>query len=82
MKPSEMLHQMCHVVLAGTDVKAVCKARGFPSQAASSRGVRETLFLSSQGLSQVFDSLDRNEIALLHLLKNTGPVNVAFFSCA
>ena len=82
MKPVDMLHQMCHVVLAGTDVKAVCKTRGFPAQAASSRGVLETLFLSSQGLSQAFDSLDRNEIALLHLLKITGPVNVAFFSPA
>ena len=82
MKPADMLHQMCHVVLAGTDVKAVCKARGFPPQATSSRGVLETLFLSSQGLSQAFDSLDRNEIALLHLLKNTGPVDVAFFARA
>jgi hypothetical protein len=80
MKPADMLHQMCHVVLAGTDVKAVCKVRGFPPQATSSRGVLETLFLSAQGLSQAFDSLDRNEIALLHLLKNTGPVDVAFFS--
>jgi len=82
MKPAEMLHQMCHVVLAGTDVKALCKARGFPSQAASSRGILETLFVSPQGLSPVFKSLDRNEIALLHLLKNTGPVDVAFFSRA
>jgi len=51
MKPADMLHQMCHLVLAGTDVKAVCKARGLPSQAASSRGVLETLFLSTQGLT-------------------------------
>ncbi len=79
MKPTDMLHQMCHTVFAGTDVKAVCKARGFPSQAASSRGVLETLFLSSQGLGKVFDSLERKEIALLHLLKTTGPVDVSFF---
>ena len=80
MKPAAMLHQMCHAVFAETDVKAVCKARGFPPPAVSSRGVLETLFLSQQGLSQSFDSLDRDEIALLHLLKTAGAVDVAFFS--
>ncbi len=81
MKPSNMLHQMCHVMLAGTDVKALCKARGLPPEAATSRGILETLFLSPQGLSNVFESLDSNEVALLHLLKNAkAPVDVKFFS--
>ena len=81
MKPSDMLHKMCELVLAGTDIKALCKARGLPSQATSSRSVLETLFLSPQGVSSVFNSLDRHEIALLHLLKNSdSPVDVAFFS--
>ena len=80
MKPADMLHQTCQVVFAGTDVKAVCKARGFPAQAVSSRGVLETLFLSSQCPSQAFEALDSKEIALLHLLKNSGPVDVACFS--
>jgi len=81
MKPSNMLHQMCHVMLAGTDVKALCKARGLPPEAASSRGILETLFLSPQGLANVFESLDSNEVALLHLLKSAkAPVDVEFFS--
>jgi hypothetical protein len=81
MKPANMLHQMCHVMLTGTDIKALCKARGLPPQATSSRGVLETLFLSSQGLTNVFESLDSNEIALLHLLRNSGAsVDIAFFS--
>ena len=71
MKPSDMLHKMCGLVLAGTDIKALCKARGLPSQATSSRSVLETLFLSPQGVTNVFNSLDRHEIALLHLLKNS-----------
>jgi len=80
MKPSDMLHKMCHEVLAGTDLKALCKARGLSPQAASSRGILETLFLSTQGLSDVFDSLDAKEIASLHLLKNAKvPVDVSFF---
>ena len=80
MKPLDMLSQMCRVVLADTDVKALCKARGLSPQATSSRGILETLFLSPQGVSNVFNSLDRNEVALLHLLKNyESPVGVAFF---
>ena len=83
MKPLDMLSQMCRVVLADTDVKALCKARGLSPQATSSRGILETLFLSPQGVSNVFNSLDRNEVALLHLLKNyESPVGVAFFSRA
>jgi len=81
MKPSNMLHQMCHVMLAGTDVKALCKARGLPPEAAKSRGILETLFLSPQGLAKVFESLESNEISLLHLLKHSkAPVDVECFS--
>jgi len=81
MKFSEMLHQMCHGVLTGVDVKALCKARGFPPEAATSRGVLEALFLSPRGLSDVFDGLDANEITVMHMLKSAGgPVDVAFFS--
>ena len=83
MKPANMLHQMCHAVLAGTDIKALCKARGLPPQALSSRGILETLFLSPQGLTNVFESLDSNEIALFHLLKNSdASVGIEFFSRA
>jgi hypothetical protein len=81
MKPANMLHPMCHAVLAGTDIKALCRARRLPSQATSSRGILETLFLSPQGLTNVFESLDSNEIALLHLLKTTpASVDIEFFS--
>ena len=81
MKPSQMLQQMCQEVLADTDAKALCKARGFPQEAAASRGILETLFLSSQGLSNVLDALNSKEIALLHLLKNAEtPVDVVFFA--
>ena len=81
MKPSNMLHEMCHVGLAGTDVKALCKARELPPEATSSRGILETLFLSPQGLTNAFESLDSKEIALLQLLKDSKvPADVEFFS--
>ena len=58
MNTLEMLNRMCHGLLAGSDVKAICKARGFPAEAEASPGVLETLFLSPQGLSGVFATLD------------------------
>src|SRR5271168_1062524 len=76
-----MLHQMCHDVLAEADVRAICKNRGLPNQAASSRPMLETLFLSDAGVAVAMRALDRSEIALLHLLRaHDKPVDVAFFS--
>src|SRR5215813_2755624 len=76
-----MLHQMCHEVLAEADVKAVCKNRGLPNQAASSRHLLENLFLSDTGVAVALGVLDRAEIALLHLLNaQDKSVDVAFFS--
>ncbi len=81
MNQTEMLHQMCHEVLAEADVKAICKNRGLPSQAASSRPLLETLFLSDVGVADAMRALAPAEIALLHLLSGQDkPVDVAFFS--
>ena len=49
MNQTEMLHQMCHEVLAEADVRAICKNRGLPNQVASSRQLLENLFLSDTG---------------------------------
>ena len=81
MNQTAMLHQMCHEVLAEADVKAICKNRGLPNQAASSRAMLEALFLSDTGVAGAMRTLDRMEIALLHLLGSQDkPVDVAFFS--
>ena len=81
MNQTEMLHQMCHEVLAEADVRAICKNRGLPNQAASSRQMLENLFLSDAGVAVAMNTLDRTEIALLHLLRSQDkPVDVAFFS--
>src|SRR5260370_27115752 len=75
-----MLHQMCHEVLAEADVKAICKNRGLPNQAASSRHLLENLFLSDAGVAVALRTLDRTENALLHLLRGPGkPLDVSFF---
>lgn len=81
MNQTEMLHQMCHEVLTEADVRAICKNRGLPNQAASSRHLLENLFLSGAGVAVAVRTLDRTEMALLHLLKaQDKPVDVAFFS--
>lgn len=80
MNPMEMLHQMCHEVLAEADLRAICKNRGLPSKAASSRPLFESLFLSETGVAEAMSTLDRTEIALLHLLRlQDEPVDVTFF---
>jgi hypothetical protein len=72
---------MCHEVLAEADVRAICKNRGLPNPAASSRSMLEALFLSDAGVAVAMRRLDRTEIALLHLLRaQDKPVDVAFFS--
>jgi hypothetical protein len=76
-----MLRQMCQSVLSEADVRAICKARGLPDHAASSRSLLESYFLSDTGVAVALAAIDRTEIALLHLLKAVGkPVGVAFFS--
>lgn len=76
-----MLHQMCHEVLAEADLRAICKHRGLPHQAASSRPLLESLFLSDAGVAVAMRTLEHREIALLHLLRSHDkPVDVAFFS--
>ena len=78
---TEMLHQMCHKVLSQADVKAICKVRGLPAQAASSPSVLESLFVTDRGLGAVFGLLEPLEIALLHRLKAIDkPVDVTFFA--
>ena len=79
VKPTEMLHQMCHKVLSQADIKAICKARGLPAAAASSPSVLESLFVTDGGLDAAFGSLEPLEIALLHRLKAVDkPVDVTF----
>lgn len=80
MTQTEMLHQMCREVLAEADIRAICKNRGLPNQAASSRPMLESLFLSDAGVAAAMQALDRTEIALLHLLASQDrPVDVTFF---
>lgn len=82
MNQMEMLRQMVQEVLTDADLKAICKARGLAGQATTSRPMLEALFLSEVGVAAALRTLERPEIALLHLLAcQDKPVDVAFFKC-
>jgi hypothetical protein len=76
-----MLSTMCREILSDVDVKAIAKARGFPTGSEANRAVFETFFLSEIGLAKVLASLTQPEITMLHFLALLGTeVDVACFN--
>ena len=75
-----MLKQMCESDINDSDIKAICKSRGFPAKEATSRGVFENFFISTIGIKEVLDSLTYEEVVFLHLLnKMNKEVDIAYF---
>lgn len=63
-----MLTKMCQETLSATDIRIICKNRGFPSKD-TSRSVFENYFLSDIGVPEVVASLTVEETILLHFMK-------------
>ena len=62
------------------DLESLRKNRGFSLDEISSYEMFETVYLSEKGLASVFNSLSKEEIALLHLLKlKDEDVDISFF---
>lgn len=59
---------MCKSELNDSDIKAICKSRGFPEKEATSRDIFENFFISTIGIKEVLNSLTYEEIVFLHLL--------------
>jgi hypothetical protein len=78
MNTQKMLTEMCQDILTDTDIKAICKSRGFSASEAASRTVFENFFLSDIGLETAMASLKDKEITLLYLLKSK-TVDTSFF---
>jgi hypothetical protein len=57
MNTQKMLTEMCQDILTETDIKAICKSRGFSASEAASRTVFENFFLSDIGLETAMASL-------------------------
>lgn len=80
MNLTDMIQQMCRGVLSQADIKAICKVRSLSAAAADSHTLLETLFVTDSGLAAALQTLQRNEVAALHMLLAIGkPVDVSFF---
>ncbi len=75
-----MLKQMCENDLNDSDIKAICKSRGFPVKEATSRDIFENFFISTIGIQEALDSLTYEEVVFLHLLsKIKKKVGIEYF---
>ena len=80
MDTQSMLKQMCESDINDSDIKAICKSRGFPAKEATSRGVFENFFISTIGIEEALNSLTYKEIVFLHLLnKIKKEVGIEYF---
>lgn len=80
MDTQSMLKQMCESDINDSDIKAICKSRGFPAKEATSRDVFENFFISTIGIKEVLDSLTYKEVVFLHLLsKMNKEVGIGYF---
>ena len=80
MKQVDIIKKMCRAELTQTDVKAICKFRGFSSPQSASSEIVETLLTSDVGLKRALDSLTRKEVIMLHFLATLGnPVDISAF---
>ena len=75
-----MLKQMCKSDISDSDIKAICKSRGFPAKEATSREVFDNFFISTIGIKEALDSLTYEEVVFLHLLnKINKKVSIEYF---
>lgn len=75
-----MLKQMCKSELNDSDIKAICKSRGFPEKEATSPDIFENFFISTIGIKEALNSLTYEEIVFLHLLnKINKEVDIEYF---
>jgi len=80
MDTQSMLKQMCESDINDSDIKAICKSRGFPAKEATSRDVFENFFISTIGIKEALDSLTYEEVVFLHLLsKMKKKVGIEYF---
>jgi hypothetical protein len=80
MDTQSMLKQMCESDVNDSDIKAICKSRGFPTKEAASRDVFENFFISTIGTEEALNSLTYEEVVFLHSLnKMDKEVDIEYF---
>jgi len=73
-----LLHEM-RASPPESDLNAIRKARGFRSSETASRNSFASYFVSFIGVDEAIQNLGAEEIITLHLLHQTGEVDVVFF---
>jgi len=66
--------------LSDVDLNAIRKARGFGNSETASRTSFASFFVSSIGVNDSMQVLSAEEVITLHLLHQTGEVDIAFFA--
>ncbi len=80
MDTQSMLKQMCKSDTNDSDIKAICKGRGFPASEVTSRDIFENFFISTIGIQEALNSLTYREVVFLHLLnKINKEVGIEYF---
>ncbi|HJH25910.1 MAG TPA: hypothetical protein C5S37_03850 [Methanophagales archaeon] len=80
MDMQSMLKQMCKSDINDSDIKAICKSRGFPAKEVTSRDIFENFFISMIGIKEALNSLTYVEVVFLHLLnKINKEVGIEYF---
>jgi len=80
MDTQTMLKQMCKRGINDSDIKAICKSRGFPAKEATSRDIFENFFISTIGIKEALNPLTYEEVVFLHLLnKIDKEVGIEYF---
>ena len=80
MDTQSMLKQMCKSDINDSEIKAICKSRGFPAREATSRDIFENFFISTIGIKEALNSLTYKEVVFLHLLnKMNKEVGIEYF---
>ena len=75
-----MLKQMCKSDISDSDIKAICKSRGFPANEVTSRDIFENFFISTIGIKEALNSLTYEGVVFLHLLnKMNKEVGIEYF---
>ena len=75
-----MVIKMCTLVLSESDIKALCKSRGFSVKETSSRPILQNFLLSDIGVADALTKLDESEILQLHRLNSMDKsVDITFF---
>lgn len=76
-----MLKQMCRRDINDSDIKAICKSRGFPAREVTSRDIFENFFISHIGITEALNSLTYEEVVFLHLLNTINKeVGIDYFA--